>query len=78
MGAPVHMQEALAKAVDRIGIRAYLGAGYDLGGWVGGQGGRLTRVIDEAQGAKVFADFRRILGAHRWLVRRTRAGDSGA
>ena len=56
MGAPVHMQEALAKAVDRIGIRAYLGAGYDLGGWVGGQGGRLTRVIDEAQGSKVFAD----------------------
>jgi 5-methylthioadenosine/S-adenosylhomocysteine deaminase len=55
MGAPVHMQEALTKAVDRIGIRAYLGAGYDLGGWVGGQGGRLTRVIDEAQGAKVFA-----------------------
>ena len=56
MGAPVHMQEALAQAVDRIGIRAYLGAGYDLGGWVGGPGGRLTRVIDEAQGAKVFAD----------------------
>jgi 5-methylthioadenosine/S-adenosylhomocysteine deaminase len=56
MGAPVHMQEALAKAVDRIGIRAYLGAGYDLGGWVGGPGGRLTRVIDEVQGAKVFAD----------------------
>ncbi len=56
MGAPVHMQEALATAVDRIGIRAYLGAGYDLGGWVGGPGGRLTRVIDEAQGEKVFAD----------------------
>ena len=56
MGAPVHMQEALAKAVGSIGSRAYLGAGYDLGGWVGGPNGRLTRVIDEAYGAKAFGD----------------------
>jgi cytosine/adenosine deaminase-related metal-dependent hydrolase len=56
MGAPVHMQEALAAAVERIGTRAYLGAGYDLGGWVGGPEGRLTRVVDEAAGAQVFAD----------------------
>ncbi len=56
MGAPVHMQEALATAVSRIGTRAYLGAGYDLGGWVGGPGGRLTRAIDLEAGAKAFKD----------------------
>jgi 5-methylthioadenosine/S-adenosylhomocysteine deaminase len=54
MGAPVHMQEQLAAAVDRLGTRAWLGAGYDLGGWAGGPDGRLTRVIDEAQGAAAF------------------------
>lgn len=54
MGAPVHMQEALADAVGRLGTRAYLGAGYDLGGWVGGPNGRLTRVVDEAAGAAAF------------------------
>ena len=56
MGAPVHMQEALAQASGRLGLRAYLGAGYDLGGWVGGPNGRLVRVVDEAQGAAVFED----------------------
>jgi 5-methylthioadenosine/S-adenosylhomocysteine deaminase len=56
MGAPVHMQESLAKAVERVGSRAYLGAGYDLGGWVGGPGGRLTRVIDEQAGATAFSE----------------------
>ena len=54
MGAPVHMQEALANAVTRVGTRAYLGAGYDLGGWVGGPGGRLTRAIDVEAGAAAF------------------------
>jgi cytosine/adenosine deaminase-related metal-dependent hydrolase len=56
MGAPTHMQEALAKAVERIGMRAYLGAGYDQGGWVGGTDGRLMRLRDDVLGAKVFAD----------------------
>jgi cytosine/adenosine deaminase-related metal-dependent hydrolase len=56
MGAPVHMQEALASALSQVGTRGYLGAGYDLGGWVGGPGGRLTRVIDEAAGARAFDD----------------------
>lgn len=54
MGAPVPMQEALAAAVERVGTRAYLGAGYDLGGWVGGPDGRLTRAVDEVQGAAAF------------------------
>jgi cytosine/adenosine deaminase-related metal-dependent hydrolase len=54
MGAPVHMQEALATAVTRIGTRAYLGAGYDLGGWVGGPDGRLTRAIDVEAGTEAF------------------------
>src|ERR1044072_405798 len=56
MGAPVHMQEQLASAVKRIGTRGYLGAGYDLGGWVGGPGGKLTRAANEAAGAKAFDD----------------------
>jgi cytosine/adenosine deaminase-related metal-dependent hydrolase len=56
MGAPVHMQEQLASAVTRIGTRGYLGAGYDLGGWVGGPGGKLTRAANEAAGAKAFDD----------------------
>ena len=77
MGAPVHMQEALAKAVERIGTRAYLGAGYDLGGWVGGPGGRLTRVIDEAQ-ARRSSPIPSLLAAHRRHGRRPPAGDSRA
>ena len=78
MGAPVHMQEALAAAVERIGTRAYLGAGYDLGGWVGGPEGRLTRVVDEAAGAQVFAEFDRVLAAHRRQGRRASEGHPGA
>ena len=36
------------------GIRAYLGAGYDSGRWVGGKRGRLKRVVDEAAGRREF------------------------
>jgi cytosine/adenosine deaminase-related metal-dependent hydrolase len=56
MGATVAMQEKLAEAVTRLGTRGYLGAGYDLGGWVAGAGGKLERVIDHEAGAKAFAD----------------------
>lgn len=56
MGAPVHMQHQLATAVGEIGTRAYLGAGYDIGSWVGGEDGVLERVKDEAYGAKVFGE----------------------
>jgi 5-methylthioadenosine/S-adenosylhomocysteine deaminase len=56
MGAPVHMQEQLAAAVEKLGTRAYLGAGYDVGGWVGGEDGRLERAQDQAYGDRVFKD----------------------
>ncbi len=56
MGASVPMQTRLAEEVTRLGTRCYLGAGYDVGGWVGGPEGRLERVIDIKYGAKVFAE----------------------
>lgn len=56
MGAPVHMQEQLAAAVAQLGTRAYLGAGYDIGSWVGGEDGARERVEDPEYGRKVFND----------------------
>jgi 5-methylthioadenosine/S-adenosylhomocysteine deaminase len=54
MGAPVPMQEALAAVVSDVGTRAYLGAGYDIGGWVGVDDGRLERVVNEEYGRTTF------------------------
>src|SRR5207247_9433487 len=51
-GSQRRVQEALKPEVERLGIRAYLGAGYDSGRWVGGEGGRLKRVVDEAAGRR--------------------------
>jgi len=42
----------LLPEVERLGLRAYLGAGYDSGRWVGDDRGRLKRVVDEAAGRK--------------------------
>ena len=53
-GARAHIQEALVKALERYGTRAYLGAGYNIGRWVGGDEGRLERVIDLEQGQVLF------------------------
>src|SRR5690606_25430845 len=53
-GARAHVQQALAQALGRLGIRGYLGAGYNVGRWVGGENGRLERVVDEAGGAALF------------------------
>ena len=53
-GSQRRVQEALLPEVERLGIRAYLGAGYDSGRWVGGKGGRLKRVVDEAAGRREF------------------------
>ncbi len=49
-GSQLRVQEALLLEVERLGIRAYLGPGFDSGRWVGDQRGRLTRVVDEAAG----------------------------
>src|SRR6266849_300719 len=53
-GSQLRVQEALLGEVDRLGLRAYLGAGYDSGRWVGDEKGRLKRVVDEATGVKEF------------------------
>src|ERR1051325_10008504 len=53
-GSQLRVQEALLAEVERLGIRAYLGAGYDSGRWVGDAKGRLKRVVDEAAGEKEF------------------------
>ena len=53
-GSQRRVQEALLPEVERLGLRGYLGAGYDSGRWVGAAGGRLTRVADEAAGQREF------------------------
>src|SRR2546426_877513 len=55
-GSQRRVQEALVPEVERLGIRGYLGAGYDSGRWVGAaRDGRLTRAVDEAAGLREFA-----------------------
>ena len=54
-GSQLRVQDALLSEVERLGVRAYLGAGYDSGRWVGDERGRLTRVVDEAAGRREFA-----------------------
>src|SRR6516165_11518408 len=53
-GSQLRVQEALLVEVERLGARAYLGAGYDSGRWVGDERGRLTRALDEAAGWREF------------------------
>lgn len=53
-GSQLRVQEALMGEVERLGIRAYLGPGYDSGRWVGDERGRLKRVLDEAGGWREF------------------------
>lgn len=53
-GARVHVQEALAASIERLGLRGYLGAGYSSGRWTGVEGGRIEWVEDPAAGAKLF------------------------
>src|SRR5258708_38972092 len=51
-GSQCRVQEALHEQVGRLGIRAYLGPGFDSGRWVGGAGGKLVRVLDEEGGRR--------------------------
>jgi cytosine/adenosine deaminase-related metal-dependent hydrolase len=66
-GAQLRVQEALLREVEALGLRAYLGPGYDSGRWVGDARGRLRRVLDEAAGRREFeaacAFVRRVRGA---------------
>src|SRR6266446_7898423 len=72
-GSQVRVQEALLVEVERLGLRAYLGAGYDSGRWVGDDKGRLKRVVDEPAGRKEFdgalAFIRRVDGSVGGRVR---------
>lgn len=72
-GSQRRVQEALHEQVGKLGIRAYLGPGFDSGRWVGGEGGKLVRVIDEEAGRAEFRgalDFiERTSGDHHDLVR---------
>src|ERR671930_253709 len=65
-GSQLRVQEALLAEVERRGLRAWLGPGFDSGRWVGDTRGRLTRVMDEAAGSKEFeaacAFIRRVHG----------------
>jgi cytosine/adenosine deaminase-related metal-dependent hydrolase len=53
-GSQLRVQETLLGEVERLGIRAYLGPGYDSGRWVGDPRGRLKRVVDEPAGWRDF------------------------
>jgi cytosine/adenosine deaminase-related metal-dependent hydrolase len=72
-GSQLRVQEALLPEVERLGIRAYLGPGFDSGRWVGDERGRLKRVVDEAAGWKEFeaarAFIRRVDGRGEGRVR---------
>src|SRR5216684_475089 len=72
-GSQLRVQEALLTEVERLGIRAYLGAGYDSGRWVGDERGRLKRALNEAAGQKEFesalAFVKRVDGAAGGRVR---------
>jgi 5-methylthioadenosine/S-adenosylhomocysteine deaminase len=72
-GSQLRVQEALLEFVGELGMRAYLGPGFDSGRWVGGDGGKLVRVVDEAAGEREFAlalqFIERHQGAHGDRVR---------
>jgi cytosine/adenosine deaminase-related metal-dependent hydrolase len=72
-GSQLRVQEALLGEVERLGIRAYLGPGFDSGRWEGDHRGRLTRVVDEVAGCNEFeaacAFIRRVDGTVGGRVR---------
>lgn len=54
LGSGVVVQESIWRECERLGVRAYLGPGYDSGRWVGGEDGRIERVLDEEGGIRLF------------------------
>ncbi|HEY0337623.1 MAG TPA: ethylammeline chlorohydrolase, partial [Burkholderiales bacterium] len=67
-GSQLRIQEALMTQCLALGVRAYLGPGYDSGRWVGDEHGRLKRVLNEENGRSEFA------GAVKWIERHDGAG----
>ena len=64
-GSQLRVQQALLEEVGTLGIRAYLGPGFDSGRWVGGEGGKLVRVLDEAAGEREFAVALEFIKSHQ-------------
>ena len=62
-GARAHVQQAMADALGNLGLRGYLGAGYNVGRWVGGDGGKLVRMVDEHHGKQIFDEAVRFITA---------------
>ena len=58
----VGVQAQIARAVEQLGIRAYLGPGYHSGRWVGDEHGRLKRVLDEPSGWRAFDAAKAFIG----------------
>jgi 5-methylthioadenosine/S-adenosylhomocysteine deaminase len=62
------IQEALKEQCLKLGVRGYLGPGYDSGRWVGDEHGRLKRVLDEENGRRELAH------ALKWIEQNDGAG----
>ncbi|HUP94255.1 MAG TPA: chlorohydrolase family protein [Burkholderiales bacterium] len=67
-GSQLRIQEALMTQCLALGVRGYLGPGYDSGRWVGDEHGRLKRVLNEENGRREFA------GALKWIEKHDGAG----
>ena len=67
-GSQLRIQEALMTQCLALGVRGYLGPGYDSGRWVGDEHGRLKRVLNEENGRSEFA------GALKWIEKHDGAG----
>ena len=63
------IQDALMTQCINLGVRGFLGPGYDSGRWVGDEAGRLKRVVDEDNGHREFDQ------AVQWIERHQGAGD---
>ena len=63
-GSQLDVQLALLTQVERFGIRAYLGPGYDCGRWVGDAEGRLKRIPDEGAGFRGLEVATEFIRAH--------------
>lgn len=56
INSPVPVQRHLLRTIDQLGLRAYLGPGYQSSRLVAADGGRVKRVDDEASGWRGFQE----------------------
>lgn len=55
-GSQLRIQSSLSRQCERLGVRGYLGPGYDSGRWVGDEKGRLKRIVNEEEGLAGFKE----------------------